>query len=429
MAMKTLPITPVFDHRRVPDLPRRAVLVQFSDLLLTEDSTTRDYYRRSYARMRGYHFPPHFMEIPYWIPIVCSMLPDHAFAKELMIVDDLPRARRELDSAGADDLFFFSAMDANIRQLLALAPSGATMLVGGYTDPADLAPYPNIRFLESVDDVARLVPGASPQTTLDYRLFQGLACIPRFSLSSGCSFRCAFCTVPTRLVLTDPGALRDEVAALDPLDYRLIFVDDKSFGDASNWPMLGQVGEWITERKPGFEGFIIQTPPSLAARDGFLDRCRDLGVRYVEFGVESVDDTILRYLRKPFRVRHLYRACEIARDLGLYVIPNLIMGIPGDDYDATLAWLREFVDIIPVVNVNWLATHFGNERGDLGLPSETVFDRDQNSTTKTWLSADQSAIGQEKIRQIYTITEEYWCGRTTYPANARREVTPTASRS
>ena len=24
----------------------------------------RDYYRRSYARMRGYYFPLHFMEIP-----------------------------------------------------------------------------------------------------------------------------------------------------------------------------------------------------------------------------------------------------------------------------------------------------------------------------------------------------------------------------
>jgi len=150
----------------------------------------------------------------------------------------------------------------------------------------------------------------------------------------------------------------------------------------------------------------------------------------VEFGVKSAVDAILRYLRKPFRVKHLYLACSIARDLGLYVIPNLIMGIPGDDYEGTLAWLREFVDVIPVVNVNWLATHFGNERGDLGLPSTTVADRDKNSTTKTWLTADQSAIGQQKIRQIYTIIEEYWCGRTTYPTDpARREAAPTGSRS
>ena len=389
----------------------------------------RDYYRRSYARMRGYYFPLHFMEIPYWIPIACSMLPDRAFAKELMIVEDLARARSELEAAGPDDVFFFSAMDANIRQLLYLASSGVRMMIGGYTDPAEFASYPNVQFLDSIDDLPRRVPGAIVRTTLDYRLFHTLACIPRFSLSSGCSFRCAFCTVPAKLVLADAAGLRDEVAALDPLDYRLVFVDDKSFGDAPNWPVLGEIGEWIAERKPNFEGFIIQTPPSLATRDGFLARCRDLGVRYVEFGVESANDAILRYLRKPFRVRHLYEACHTARDLGLYVIPNLIMGIPGDDYEGTLAWLREFVGIIPVVNVNWLAAHFGNERGDLGLPSQTVADRDQNSVTKSWLTADQSSAAQEKVQEIYNVTEEYWCGRTTYPTDlARRESPPTDSR-
>jgi hypothetical protein len=424
-----LPLMPISGHTRGIGRPRRAVLLQFSDLLLTEDSTTRDYYRRSYARMRGYYFPPHFMEIPYLIPITFSMLPDRAFTKEPMIVDDLASARHEMDAAGSDDLFFFSAMDANIRQLLQLAPSGARMVVGGYTDPAEFALYPNIQFLDSIDDLPRRVPGAIARMTLDYRLFRDLACIPMFSLSSGCSFRCAFRTVPTKLALADATGLRHEVVALEPLDYRLVFVDDKPFGDASNWSMLGEVGEWIAGRNPDIEGFIIQTPPSLAVREGFLARCRDLGVRYVEFGVESVSDAILRYLRKPFRIRHLYEACRTARDLGLYVIPNLIMGIPGDDYGGTLAWLREFVDIIPVVNVNWLAMHFDNERGDLGLPSQTVADRDQNSITKTWLTRDQSSAGQQKVREIYGITEEYWCGRTTYPADLRRrEAAPTGSR-
>jgi hypothetical protein len=79
--------------------------------------------------------------------------------------------------------------------------------------------------------------------------------------------------------------------------------------------------------------------------------------------------------------------------------------------------------------VNWLAMHFDNERGDLGLPSQTVADRDQNSITKTWLTRDQSSAGQQKVREIYGITEEYWCGRTTYPADLRRrEAAPTGSR-
>lgn len=52
-----------------------------------------------------------------------------------------------------------------------------------------------------------------------------------------------------------------------------------------------------------------------------------MGVRYVEFGVETVDDVLLKWLQKPFSVKHLHRACSIARRLGIYVIPNLIIGM------------------------------------------------------------------------------------------------------
>lgn len=106
-------------------------------------------------------------------------------------------------------------------------------------------------------------------------------------------------------------------------------MDDKSFGDTKNWRSLGEVGEHLREINPGFFGFIVQMPPSLAARHGFLEQCRDLGVRYVEFGVETADNALLRYLRKPFRVRHLDRACEIVRDLGMYAGLRLVTSPAG----------------------------------------------------------------------------------------------------
>lgn len=143
-----------------------------------------------------------------------------------------------------------------------------------------------------------------------------------------------------------------------------------------------------------------------------------MGVRYVEFGVEVVNDDVLKYLRKPFRTKHLAAACVEARRLGLYVIPNLIMGIPGDDYAGTIAWIEANVDIVPVVNVNWLATHFGNTRGDLGLPAETFADRDQNSTSKTWLTPEQVQTGMQAIERVYDLTDTYWNGRRLTLASA-----------
>ncbi|MGW0494872.1 hypothetical protein ACWD0Z_05385 [Streptomyces sp. NPDC003007] len=98
------------------------------------------------------------------------------------------------------------------------------------------------------------------------------------------------------------------------------------------------------------------------------------------------------------------------------MIPNFIMGIPGDDYKGTVEWVQEFVDIMPAVNVNCLAAHFGNERGDLDLPEETFGDRDQNTVTKSWLADDDVAAGLAAVQDIYAITEGYWRDRVAYPS-------------
>jgi hypothetical protein len=220
--------------------------------------------------------------------------------------------------------------------------------------------------------------------------------------------------VPSKLVIESNDTLRAQAHALNGLDFQLAFLDDKSFGEARNWKEIGLVRNWIHEYNPGFEGFIIQTPPSLARRPEFLRTCQDLGVRYVEFGVEVVNDQLLSYLRKPFRIRHLVEACELIRSLGMYVIPNLIIGVPGDDYQGTRAWLRDNVDIVPVVNVNWLSLHYGNVRGDLGLPMSGSHDRDQNSSAKSWLTAGDESAGWQAIEDFYALTDGYWAGKRTY---------------
>jgi hypothetical protein len=78
----------------------------------------------------------------------------------------------------------------------------------------------------------------------------------------------------------------------------------------------------------------------------------------------------------------------------MYVIPNLI--------------------IVPVVNINWLSLHFSNVSGDLGLPVHGVHDRDQNSSTKSWLTAEEEAAGWDMVDHVYRLTEQHRTGRMTY---------------
>jgi len=198
-----------------------AVMCQFSDLLLTPGDTMRDYYRRSYARMRGYELPTHFMEIPYWIPIVTSMLPERRYRHELLVVDDMEVALRRA-AVPDDPVVFLSVMDASLPYALELAKPGARIVAGGYVEPCEFAPYPNVTYVDGIHRLREVVPGTSPASALDYRLFTGMRCIPRFSLSTGCSLRCTFCTVPTKLVLTPRERIAAEVDAIAELDFRLV---------------------------------------------------------------------------------------------------------------------------------------------------------------------------------------------------------------
>lgn len=378
--------------------------VQFSDELLTPESIMRDYYRRAYAQLDGYYYPRHFMEIPYWIPLISGMLSPETYQQSLYIVEDLDQAIDYLHARPATESLLFSVLDANVNQVhkvIQNVPNRA--ILGGYTNPADFSTYEHVRYLNSLGElpgVLKVTLGAPP----NYRLFEGLKCIPRLSLSTGCEFKCAFCTVPTTLTLSSLGEIREQVDALRPLDFKLIFLDDKSFGQAKNWRSIHQVADQVRTYNDRFLGFIVQTPPSLALRNGLMEEAFALGVKYMELGVEIVDDDQLRLLNKPFRVHHLNEVCNRARQIALKIIPNIILGIPGVSYESTVEWIYENRDVIPVININFLAVHYGNERGTLPWNGLTTADRDQNSMEKSWLNTRDLMRMQAVMEEIYRIT-------------------------
>lgn len=298
----------------------------------------------------------------------------------------------------------FSVMDANLKEVKAIAQTiNKDMVLGGYTDPKEFEYHENVKYLNDLEELSQVFE-VQLNTPPDYSLFKGEKCIPRLSMSTGCLFRCKFCTVPTVLTVSSPGKIQEQVEALKPLDFKLIFLDDKSLGQAKNWRSLRDIRERAGEYNQDFLGFIGQTPPSLALRRNFLKEATEMGLKYLEIGVETVNDKYLEAFNKPYRLKHLERLCDEARNYGLKLIPNFILGIPGDNYKSTIAWVEKNKDIIPVVNINFLAVHYGNERGDLNLPSNTVGDRDQNTREKSWLQQEDLQRMKDAMDTIYQIT-------------------------
>lgn len=131
-----------------------------------------------------------------------------------------------------------------------------------------------------------------------------------------------------------------------------------------------------------------------------------MGVRYLELGVEIVDDRVLQLLRKPYQVKHLNPVCDLARKLGITIIPNLIMGIPETDYTSTISWIRDNKDLIPMVNIYFLSDYDG-KHSDLPVKGVTENDRNENSLNKSWLTVEDIIKIRETIREIFLITSGF----------------------
>jgi hypothetical protein len=397
-----------------------AIFVQFSDTTLT-DPMVSEYHRSAYANMPGYHFPEHYMEVPYWIALASGRMPDDHYQKSLHIVTDVERSITEL-AQRKDATLLFSVMEANKAHVRRMVQQlGNTAIMGGYTDPNEYADFHHVQYLGGLDELPTALTRVDTTAPPNYKLFEGERCIPRFTLSTGCSFKCKFCTVPMKVQTVEDTAVDTQVAALEPLDFSLIYMDDKSFGQAENWREVGKVGELIRQYNPDFSGYIAQTPPSLAIRPGFLDEAIEKGLRYLETGVEVADDQYLADLRKPYRLKHLYQLCDMVRERDLPLIPNFIMGLPGDNYKKTIEWVRENRDVIALGNMSILATHYGSERGGLAFGDDSREDSDQNSMQKSWLSPSDEQRMLEAIQTVYELTDSNQPGSWQYKQGSKTQ--------
>lgn len=387
-----------------------------------------DYYAKVYEGMPGYKKPEHYMEIPLWIPVISGMAGDR-YGQQMHVVTDVKTSAEEL--ADTPGTLLFSTIESNAPHTKALVERlpHKRVIMGGHVNPKDFAQYPNVTFLGSPAELPAHLPGIDPNATPDNRLFEGQGVIPRLTLSGGCLFACEFCMVPRQVNAVPEDKVWSQVESFKPLDFDLVYLDDKTFGQAPNWRMVGQVREEIQKYNPNFKGFIIQTTANVAAgngrkQDGSIEAFHELGVQYTEIGVESVNPATFKAMIKPYRLNHLQTVMEKARDLGMPIIPNFIFGHPYDTgkYDNFMAWTEEHRDLIPCVNVNFLSVLYGatQVRRQYHLPTaQNVTDLDQNAYQKSWLSETETVDMLQAVRGVYHTTS----GQDFHPESYEEQLT------
>ena len=388
---------------------KRTLLVQFSSDLLHKaglKDAASEYYDKLYSGSReGYARMKDFWEIPQWIGFASHFLPD----ADVYVVRDMEAAKAFLNDAKYGHVGF-SALDVNKGFIKELAQSyDGQFDVGGYIKPEELKDVANIRWHDSMESFAK-EHGVAYKNGVDYRHFQGSDVIPRLSLSDGCLHKCAFCIVTKDIKMTPDATIRQQADAIGKMGSKLVYVNDKTFGQAKNHTMLPELYEQIKAQNPNFKGFVVQTT---AAQLGKIpaDFLSKSGIKFVELGIESYNDPILKALHKPATEHLIDVAVDKLRQNKIALIPNILIGLPGEDaasYGRTLDFLKRNEDIISHANIYNLALYKDSELGQkLTTASEADFNENvleksfhENPEIHKTFAGELYGIGQKLLSNV-----------------------------
>ena len=135
------------------------------------------------------------------------------------------------------------------------------------------------------------------------------------------------------------------------LDYRLVYIDDKTFGQSPNYNMLKDLSAY--SNKKDFNGFIVQTTTGLVAKKA--KEFREINVRVAEIGLESFNDEILRKYRKPSSEKFIRESVYAAYENDLLLIANIIIGLPGETeqtYTKTYDFVMPLLEQGKLIGIN-----------------------------------------------------------------------------
>ena len=359
----------------------KTIFCQVSNQLINPPTgdISEKYYNNLYDKHErdGYYKGKDFWEIPLWIAEASGFIRGE---KELHIVRNVEDSVIHLNRSGADRILF-SVLDVNKAIVKTIIKKvNKPFILGGYALDDSLN-RDNVVMLETMQQLADLY--ITPyEYKLDFSLFKGCKTIPRLTMSTGCRYRCKFCTVPNEVIAKSIPEIFKQVYAFEPLDFKLVYLNDKTFGQEANHEFLHELYHAIKQYNPKFEGFIIQTTCQQVLK-GFNKPLSELFVKVVELGVETYNNDLLRALNKPQNTNTIDKAMDLLVNLDIKIIPNFIIGIKGETrqtYHNTLAFVDKHFLNIYAMNIYNLALYDDSDLDIIGEES----DKNENSVEKSF---------------------------------------------
>lgn len=337
----------------------------------------------------GYWKTEHYWEIPLWMAEVCYTLPsDVHVEKEIW-------TNKSQDKLKADYIYCLSVTNVCMDIVIEAIRDNADVLfyLGGYVDPSNFDEFDNVEWFDTIEDFAHGC-GYEYKQGLDYSLFKGEHTIPRLTLSEGCLHNCKFCTIPHKLKARDSKNIWQQLTAFKDLRFKLVYLDDKTFGQCSNHKHIEFIAAALRAFNPGFEGFIVQTSCAQVVRTPHI--FNDPDIRIVELGIETYNNEILTAMNKPSSTTMIDKAVYGLHSRDKKIIPNLMLGLLGETwetYGRTLRWLFTNRRKFYAININVLTIYHDTPlQQELGIRPNDGDTSENCGNRSYWTEEEESAF-------------------------------------
>lgn len=217
----------------------------------------------------------------------------------------------------------------------------------GFVLDLDRLPFPDADFVSD---------SGYPDLTYYDEQEQRLKAAITICSSRSCPYNCSFCgvlTIGRKYRSRQAQRVSDEVVHFrtrDGIRYQHVYFSDANFFVYPHQAL--EIAEALHELDPAITfSFGTRINQVLKAADA-LARLKDLGLRFIEVGIESASPTVMERLAKNIKPEVNVAGVKLLRRLGIEISLDFIMLDPAstlDDLQANLEFLRDqdFFDYLP----------------------------------------------------------------------------------
>lgn len=150
----------------------------------------------------------------------------------------------------------------------------------------------------------------------------------------GCPFRCIYCTYPhiegRQFRFVEPVEVADTARMLQDAGARYLYMTDSTFNGSYEHSLNVAAALRKARISIPWGGFFTPTAPP----PDYYQILADAGLMHVEFGTESLSDTVLASYGKPFVADDVIASHGGALAAGLHVAHYLMIGGPGENEET-----------------------------------------------------------------------------------------------